>query len=65
MNNNSNPEPGVSREERISDEGLLRLEKHLSGGSRISQMVLKQWVKRYGNDAVVILKKYGIELSGE
>jgi len=51
--------PGVSRGNRISDEGLLRLEKQLSRGSRISQPVLRQWIKRYGQAAIEIIKKHG------
>lgn len=53
------PVPGVSRQQRISDEGLLRLEKQLQSGIRISTAVLQQWIKRYGDDARVIIKKYG------
>ena len=30
--------PGVSRENRISDEGLLRLEKQLASGTKIAQV---------------------------
>lgn len=51
--------PGVSREERISDEGLQRLEKQLQSGARISAMVLRQWIKRYGDDARKLLGRYG------
>ena len=50
--------PGVSREERISADGLLRLEKQLKAGN-ISAMVLKQWIKRYGDSARSLIKKYG------
>jgi len=50
------PIPGVSREQRISDEGLTRLEKHLKSGSKISKQVLQQWVKRYGDNAENLLK---------
>jgi hypothetical protein len=35
-----NPAPGVSREQRISDEGLQRLQKQLQSGVRISDRVL-------------------------
>ncbi len=52
------PVPGVTREQRISDEGLQRLEKHLKSGAKISQQVLQQWVKRYGNAATLIIDKY-------
>jgi len=51
------PEPGVSREERVSDEGLLRLENQLKAGN-ISDMVLKQWLKRYAESARSLIKKY-------
>lgn len=51
--------PGVSREQRISDEGLLRLEKQLQCGVNISAQVLLQWVKRYGDEARALIHKYG------
>lgn len=57
-----NPNPGVSREQRISDEGLARLERHLKLGNKISKLVLQQWVKRYGEAANILLKKYGYGL---
>ncbi len=50
--------PGVSREQRVSSEGLIRLEKQLRAGVKINQMVLDQWVKRYGDDARKIIKDY-------
>jgi len=50
--------PGVSREQRISDEGLLRLERQLREGRNISAMVLRQWVTRYGQPAKDLLRKY-------
>lgn len=50
--------PGVSRAERISSEGLQRLEKQLAAGIKINPLVLAQWVKRYGDSAVQIIKKY-------
>ena len=49
---------GVSREQRIADEGLRRLEKQLQSGIRISAMVLQQWVKRYGDEAQIIIQRY-------
>ncbi|MCW9013895.1 MAG: IS66 family transposase [Gammaproteobacteria bacterium] len=52
------PDPGVSRANRISDEGLERLEKQLARGARISRPVLAQWIKRYGEPARNIIKKY-------
>jgi len=51
--------PGISREQRISSEGLMRLEKQLQSGIHISTLVLNQWIKRYGDDARDIIKKYG------
>jgi len=51
-------DPGVSREQRISDEGLARLEKQLTSGVNVSAMVLKQWIKRYGDAARELLKKH-------
>jgi hypothetical protein len=51
-------QPGVSREQRISDEGLTRLEKQLRSGINISDQVLAQWVKRYGDDARDLILKY-------
>ena len=53
-----NATPGVSREQRISDEGLQRLQKQLQFGARISNVVLQQWIKRYGDDARDIIQKY-------
>ncbi len=55
-------DPGVSREKRISDEGLARLEKHLKLGAKINAQVLQQWVRRYGDDARDLLKKYHREI---
>jgi len=54
--------PGVSREQRISDEGLLRLQKQLQHGARINHQVLRQWVKRYGDAARDLLKEHGIDI---
>jgi len=51
--------PGVSREQGLSDEGLQRLQKQLASGIRISDMVLQQWIKRYGDEARVIIQRYG------
>lgn len=52
------PNPGVSREERISDAGLQRLEAHLAQGAKIGDAVLKQWIVRYGDAARRLLKHY-------
>lgn len=51
-------DPGASRDNRISDEGLKRLDKQLRTGVRISEMVLQQWIKRYGDDAVEIINRH-------
>lgn len=52
------PAPGVSREQRISDEGLQRLQKQLQSGVRISDEVLQQWIKRYGDAARDVIEKH-------
>jgi len=56
--NDKKPIPGVSRQDRLSDEGLARLEKQLEAGLNISSQVLAQWIKRYGNPAREIIKKH-------
>ena len=56
------PVPGISRNQRVSDEGLARLEKQLQSGIKINTLVLREWVKRYGAAANNLLKKYGYEL---
>ncbi|HEB82945.1 MAG TPA: hypothetical protein ENJ11_08785 [Gammaproteobacteria bacterium] len=55
-------EAGVSRAQRISDEGLQRLENQLARGVNIRREVLQQWVKRYGDSARSIIERYGIKL---
>jgi len=55
------PRPGISREDRISEEGLKRLELQLQRGSGISQQVLEQWVKRYGEAARKLIQAHGRE----
>ncbi|MEE9493668.1 MAG: hypothetical protein V3W04_09870 [Gammaproteobacteria bacterium] len=50
--------PGVSRDNRQSDEGLQRLEKQLAYGAAISRPVLEQWIRRYGDDARKIIERY-------
>ena len=52
------PVPGVSREVRISDEGLQRLEQQLMRGGHVSHRVLAQWIKRYGEPARVMIRRY-------
>ncbi len=56
--NDHTTEPGVSRSDRISAEGLARLEKQLESGINISSPVLAQWIKRYGDSARRIIKKH-------
>ena len=51
--------PGVSRDERLSDEGLQRLEKQLASGVRVNTLVLAQWIRRYGDEARQIIKRHG------
>jgi len=52
--------PGVSRDYRISNEGLVRLEKQLARGVKVARPVLAQWIKRYGEPARQIIKKHGL-----
>ena len=52
------PVPGISRDQRISNEGLSRLKKHLELGNKISKQVLQQWIRRYGDDARDLLERY-------
>ena len=51
--------PGISRDKRLSDEGLARLENQLERGSQISDAVLSQWVRRYGDAAREVIRRYG------
>lgn len=51
--------PGVSRHNRLSDEGLLRLEKQLASGAKMTDMVLAQWIRRYGNAARKLIREKG------
>ena len=54
----TNKAPGISRDNRISDEGLRRLEKQLQRGANISDAVLQQWIKRYGDAARELILRY-------
>ncbi len=56
--NRRKPLPGVNRTARLSDEGLQRLEKQLASGVKISDQVLEQWIKRYGDAAGEIIRRY-------
>jgi len=51
--------PGISRDNRISDDGLQRLEKQLQRGGQISDTVLAQWIRRYGDAAREIIRGAG------
>jgi hypothetical protein len=51
--------PGITREQRISDEGLQRLEQLLARGGQVSDTVLAQWVRRYGDAARAIIERHG------
>ena len=51
--------PGVSRADRISPEGLARLERQLENAARISDPVLSQWIRRYGEPARALIRKHG------
>ncbi len=57
--NNRKSRPGVSREVRISDEGLRRLNAQLERGVKVSDVVLAQWIRRYGDAARDLLKQHG------
>ena len=51
--------PGVSRANRLSDEGLTRLQKQLISGARMTDMVLAQWIRRYGELARELIREQG------
>ena len=55
---NKPPAPGISRADRLSEEGLQRLERQLQHGSRISDPVLTQWIRRYGEPAREIIRRH-------
>lgn len=57
--------PGVSRNERISDEGLKRLEAQLSRGTVPSEVVLTQWLRRYGDAVRELLQRYNVPVPGD
>jgi hypothetical protein len=52
-------QPGVSRREPLSGEGLARLQAHLECGSQISDAVLSQWIRRYGDAARTVIRQHG------
>lgn len=49
----------MGRSERLSDEGLRRLEAQLERGNCPSDAVLAQWIRRYGDDARELLRRHG------
>jgi hypothetical protein len=51
--------PGISRTERLTDEGLQRLQRQLERGGQISDAVLAQWIRRYGDAAREIIARHG------
>jgi len=51
------PIPGVSRQQRLVEEGLQRLHKQLSGGAAMTDPVLAQWIRRYGDAARDIIRQ--------
>ena len=55
----SDRSPGISRESRISGEGLQRLQALMQRGGQISDAVLLQWISRYGDAARTIIRRYG------
>jgi hypothetical protein len=52
------PVPGIARAERLSDEGLQRLARQLAAASQISDAVLSQWLRRYGEPARALIKQH-------
>jgi hypothetical protein len=57
--NDRKPTPGIARDSRLSAQGLERLERQLAGGSQISDPVLGQWIRRYGEAARTIIRRHG------
>lgn len=62
-NNTRLVQPGIVRENRISAQGLQRLEKHLAAGTRISRPVLAQWISRYGEAASDLIQQHGYDIA--
>jgi len=52
-------QPGITRDNRLSQAGLARLENQLERGSQISDAVLSQWIRRYGDAARDLIRSYG------
>ncbi len=51
--------PGIGRDQRISHEGLERLARQMQSGAAISDPVLTQWIRRYGEPARRIIRDQG------
>ncbi len=62
MNKTREPVPGISRARRLSDEGLQRLTQQLESGAGISDQVLRQWIRRYGDQARRLILNSGRKL---
>ena len=62
MNKTHEPVPGISRTQRLSDEGLRRLARQLESGAGISDQVLRQWIRRYGDQARRLILDSGRKL---
>ena len=58
MKSHSKSLPGVSRANRLSDEGLSRLQKQLSSGAKMTDLVLAQWIRRYGELAREVIREH-------
>ena len=56
-----NTKPGIARRDRISDDGLRRLEQQLVSGARMKPEILAQWVQRYGEAAERLIQKYAVK----
>jgi hypothetical protein len=55
------PRPGISRDERISTDGLERLERLLASGSKLNEAILDQWIRRYGEAAEALIARYHLK----
>lgn len=53
------PTPGISRSTRLAAAGLARLEQMLQRGGQVSDAVLAQWIRRYGDAARAIIARHG------
>jgi len=51
--------PGVSRADRLSQEGLDRLDRQLANAGQVSDAVLSQWIRRYGEPARALIRRHG------